>query len=140
MSEFGNRAASGPAVEMWKRTLSQIPTHFGRLVFVANLRDSGGGYLFRPLMESVGREVTDRTLASSHYTIFAEWIAGSLSTQKADLDNYVRIHGSEELARYREFIPVAAHQVERQLYLTDLETLLAMLRYEPGAASSIRIA
>jgi hypothetical protein len=125
---------------MWKRTLSQIPTHFGRLVFIANLRDAGGGYIFRPLIESVGCEVTDRTLANSHYTVFAEWIACSLSTQKADLDDYVRAHGSEELARFREFIPGGAHEVERQLYLTDLETLLAMLRYEPGAASSIRIA
>jgi len=120
--------------------LAQIPTHFGRLVFVANLRDSSGSYAYLPMIETMGREITDRALGNSHYTVFSEWIASSLSKQKADLDEYVRDCGTEELLRYREFVPTHAHEVERQLYLTDLATLLTMLRYEPGAGSSIRIA
>ena len=140
MADFGSRAATGPAVDLWRRTLAQIPTHFGRLVFVAGHRDAGGSYVYRPLVETLGREITDRTLANSHYTVFSEWIACSLSAQKADLDEYVRDCGVEALTRYRDFVPAHAHDVERQLYLTDLETLLTMLRYDSGATPSARIA
>jgi hypothetical protein len=39
--------------------------------------------------------------------------------------------------RYRHLTPPTAREVERQLYLTDLETLLELSRFEPGGASSI---
>jgi hypothetical protein len=37
------------------------------------------------------------------------------------------------LVSYRDILPATAHQVERQLYLADLETLLELLRFEHGA-------
>jgi len=84
----------------------------------------------------VGREITDRTLCHSHHEIFAEWLSFSLSRQKADLDEYLlSSHAPLEPACYRDLMPGTAHQVERQLYLTDLETLLELLRFEYGAAS-----
>ena len=130
---------SGPAADLWRKTLSQIPTQFGRLVFVASLRDAAGCYLFRPMIESMGREITDRTICNSHYTVFAEWIATPLSHQKSDLDEYLRQRDAvTDAAVFRELAPAAAHDVERQLYLTDLETLLTMRRFEAGAASSNR--
>ena len=51
--------------------------------------------------------------------------------QKADLDDYVRVTGGRQqlFQLYREVIPPTAREVERQLYLTDLETLLELLRY-----------
>jgi hypothetical protein len=126
--------AGGPAAELWRKTLSRIPTHFGRLVFVASLRDPlTGQYSHPPLSHIVGRDITDRTLCHSHHEIFSEWLGFSLALQKADLDEYLR--GSEsplELVPYRDIAPGTAHQVERQLYLTDLETLLELLRFERG--------
>jgi hypothetical protein len=137
VSDLSNRLASGPAADLWRRTLSQIPTQFGRLVFIASLRDAAGSYIFRPMIESMGRDITDRTLANSHYIVFAEWIATSLSTQKSDLDEYLRAPGAvTDAVAFRELAPSAAHDIERQLYLTDLETLLTMRRFESGGASS----
>src|SRR5947207_12521440 len=108
---------SGPASDLWHRALSRIPTQFGRLVFVAGLRDSGGHYVYRPLVDCMGREITDRTLAISHYRVFAEWIATSLANQKADLDEYLRGRGDpRDVASYRDLMPASAHEVERQLY------------------------
>jgi hypothetical protein len=129
----------GPAAELWRKTLSRIPTHFGRLVFLASLRDHlTGRYAHGPLTEIVGREITDRTLCHSHHQVFAEWLSFSLAEQKSDLDDYLTASQSRlEALPYRELAPSTAHQVERQLYLTDLETLLELLRYEHGGAFSI---
>jgi len=42
--------AAGPAAEVWRKTLQRIPTHFGRLVFLASLRDLTG----QPGLRQVG--------------------------------------------------------------------------------------
>lgn len=129
----------GPAAVLWRKTLSRIPTHFGRLVFLSCLRDaSTGQYSHPPLSQMVGREITDRTLRHSHHEIFSEWLGFTLAQQKADLDEYLMAsHSALDLAPYRDLAPGTAHQVERQLYLTDLETLLELLRFERGGAYSV---
>ena len=130
--------ARGPAAEVWRKTLSRIPTRFGRLVFLAELRDPlTGRYAHASLSQMVGGEITDRTLSQSHHEIFSEWLSSSLAQQKADLDEYLTgTRAPLDPTRYREVAPATAHQVERQLYLTDLETLLELLRFEHGGADS----
>jgi hypothetical protein len=131
-------AARGPAADVWRKTLSRIPTRFGRLVFLSSLRDPlTGYYAHAPLSQIVGGETTDRTLRRSHHEIFSEWLSCTLARQKADLDEYLTAsHAPLELAAYRDLAPATAHQVERQLYLADLETLLELLRFERGGAYS----
>jgi len=85
--------AAGPAAELWRKTLQRIPTHFGRLVFLASLRDLSGRYAHPPLSQIVGHEITDRTLRHSHHEIFSQWLSFSLSRQKADLDEYQHASG-----------------------------------------------
>src|ERR1035438_1069813 len=80
----------GPAAELWGKTLSRIPTHFGRLVFLSSLRDVlTGRYAHAPLSQIVGHEVTNRTLCHSHHEIFSKWLGFTLALQKADLDEYL---------------------------------------------------
>jgi hypothetical protein len=131
-------AARGPAAEVWRKMLSRIPTRFGRLVFLSSLRDPlTGQYAHAPLSQIAGSEITDRTLCRSHHEIFSEWLSCTLARQKADLDEYLTASGAPlELASYRDLAPATAHQVECQLYLTDLETLLELLRFEHGGAYS----
>ena len=137
MPDFTARAesVSGSAADLWRKTLSRIPTYFGRLVLVASLRDPlTGRYSHSPLNQLVGGEVTDRTLCHSHHEIFSEWLGFTLARQKADLDDYLAAsQASLELAPYRDLVPHSAHKVERQLYLTDLETLLELCRFERAA-------
>ena len=141
MADFNARpeAARGPAADLWWRTISRIPTHFGRLVFIASLREPlTGRYVHPPLVETVGRELTDRTLRHSHHQVFGEWLAFGLAEQKADLDDYLTSSQvALEALPYRDLAPATAHQVERQLYLTDLEMILELLRYEHRGAFSI---
>jgi hypothetical protein len=138
LTDFSFRAESspGPAAEIGRKILSQIPTRFGRLVFLCSLRDRlTGRYQHPSLVEFAGREIADRTLCNQHHQIFTEWIGLNLSDQKADLDEYLRTSRlrSQELS-YRELAPATAHEVERQLYLTDLEVLLQLLSFEDGGA------
>ncbi len=63
----------------------------------------------------------------------------SLEEQKDDLDGFLREgNASRQAVRYRDLAPPSARDVERQLYLTDLETLLELLRFEDGDVSPIR--
>jgi hypothetical protein len=123
---------SRPGSEIWRGLLLQIPTVFGRLVYLSSLRDHASGRYRHPTLSPLlGSESADRTLCHSHHQVFSEWIASSLDRQKSDLDEYLKDAGREpELtSRYRELVPPSAREVERQLYLADVETLLELLRY-----------
>jgi len=83
----------------------------------------------------LGPEDGDRAIGRSHQQLFAEWLAYSLADQKSDLDEYLRtVGGPRNFRHYHDLIPATAREVERQLYLTDLETLMDLLRYERAAA------
>jgi hypothetical protein len=132
--DFGSQSRSldEPGGDVWRKTLSQIPTLFGRLVYLASLWDPDRGRYEHPaLTPLLGTQDADRTLCHHHHQIFTQWISSSLAEQKADLDAYVRGGGdrSRLLQQYRNLVPDKARDVERQLYLTDLETLMALLRY-----------
>jgi hypothetical protein len=121
---------------MWRNVLRQIPTRFGRLVFLASLRESETGLYGHPgLVRLLGPEEADRALCHSHHQVFSQWIASSLAEQKADLDEYLRAAGKgpDLFRRYRDLAPASAREVERQLYLTDLETLLELRRFVDDA-------
>jgi hypothetical protein len=127
-----SRGLDEPAGDVWRKTLSRIPTLFGRLVFLASLWDPDRNCYDHPSLTSLlGPQDADRMLCHSHHRAFTQWISSSLAEQKADLDAYVNGGGSPSrlLQQYRNLVPEKARDVERQLYLTDLETLMALLRY-----------
>jgi hypothetical protein len=121
---------------LWRNTLNQVPTVFGRLNLLASLRDpTTGRYSHEGLVRLLGPEDTDRALCNSHHQVFSEWLQFSLAEQKDDLDDYLRSAGkSRDAFQYHHLVPPTARDVERQLYLTDLETLLELLKYEHGDA------
>ena len=127
-------------MELWRKTLSQIPTVFGRLVYLASLRDEATGrYVHDGLNRLAGYDEADRALCHSHQQIFSQWIASSLSDQKRDLDQYVMEIGGriQSLWNHRNVVPPMARDVEKQLYLADFETLLGLLQFDHDAASAI---
>jgi hypothetical protein len=137
-----------PASDLWRHTLSQIPTTFGRLVFLSTLRDSNSGvYAHYGFAQRVGEEAADVALRQSHFQCFSEWLAFSLEEQKADLDLYLSGIESDKKTildtwlrtkPYRNLIPAAALEMERRLYNSDLETLLELLTVVHGVASPDR--
>lgn len=125
------------AAEIWRVTLSKFPTLFGRLIFLASLRNSRSGHYAHEALASIPEDEADRALRNSHQQVFQQWISSGLADQKADLEEYLNEMGGPRYALpYRDLAPVTARDVERQLYITDLETLLELLRFGPGAVCS----
>ena len=133
------------AADLWKNTLSQIHATFGRLVYLSSLRDPDTGeYRHFGLAQAFGHEETHRVLHESHVATFNEWLSYNLERQKADLDLYlVGIDGDRKtiletwvrVQPYRSLVPTFSREIEKDLYLRDLETLLGLLMNAHGVAS-----
>lgn len=132
------------ATNLWRHTLSQVPSLFGRLVYLSALRDQNTGtYEHYGLAQVYGEGAADRVLRASHMKTFSEWLCLRLEEQKGDLDLYLSgLEGDRRaildtwirLHPYRNLVPSGARQVERDLYMGDLETILELLRNEYGVA------
>jgi hypothetical protein len=140
LNEFNSRSelSQVPAAEIAKRILSQIPTRFGRLLFLCSLRDASTGRYNHPVIQDrIGTQAADRTLAHQHHQIFAQWLRLNLADQKADLDEYLHDSGMRPAdLPYRDLTPATAHEVEKQLYLADLEVLLQLISFEAAAPAA----
>lgn len=134
-----------PTSDLWRNTLSQIPSVFGRLVYLASLRNQNSGrYEHHGLALVFGEEEANRTLKKSHVQAFREWLKFNLEQQKADLDLYLSglrenrrtvLATWTELAPYRAYMPAAAKSVERRLYLSDLKALIELMRSAHGVGA-----
>ena len=80
----------GAASDLWRNTLSQIPSLFGRLVYLASLRNANSGcYEHHGLALVFGEDEANRALKKSHSQLFREWLTFNLEQQKADLELYL---------------------------------------------------
>ena len=134
--------------DLWRNTLSQIPAVFGRLVYLAALRDANSGrYEHHGLALVFGENEADRALRRSHIQTFSEWLCFNLEQQKADLDLYLSALLDERrrvidtwlrLEPFRTLVPSSATRAETELYLSDFRILLALLKNEYGVAGPDR--
>jgi hypothetical protein len=126
----------------WRSTLSQIPTLFGRLVYLASIRDQNTGEYEHPgLAQIYGLDQADHAIRGSHEHTFADWLNLSLEHQKRDLLFYLSTLESDlprilsswaRLEPYRNLVPIDAREADRQLFLSDLEINLELLRNQCG--------
>ena len=140
-----NKFVRDPAADLWRHTLDRIPTVFGKLIYLASLRNQNTGlYEHFGLAQIFGAAEADQTLRASHVQLFAEWLCYGLEYQKEEVASYLEsldgpaatvVANWLRLAPYRNFMPADVLQAERELYLADLETILELLRHENGVAS-----
>lgn len=132
----------GAPSDLWRNTLSRIPTLFGKIMYLASVRGSETGrYEHHGLALLFGDKAADTALRRSHEECFNKWLALPLEAQKADLDQYLLGHAADRktvidtwlrLAPYRTAPPASSRPSERRLFVVDFEALLQILRAEHG--------
>lgn len=122
------------AADLFRHTLSRIPTVYGRLSYLASLRDSNSGiYRHHGLFLAFGREASAQALQASHETVFRTWLALPLTEKTGDLVAYLAtVEDPQEVVVkywkqsrvYRTYTPALATPAETELFIAELEVLL----------------
>ena len=132
--------------DLWQRTLSHIPSSYGKLVYLASLRNPDTGrYEHYGLSLNPNNADTNRALRRSHESIFQEWVASPLGEQKADLDLYIStiepiakadlVDAWLRLTPYKNLVPASIQGPERQKHVSDFVAILGLLKNVYGVAS-----
>lgn len=129
--------------DLWKHTLSQIPSTYGRLVYLASLRDTNSGaYRHHGLSAAFGREESLSAVRKSHDDTFQEWLSLPLSAKSVDL--VAHFQNVEEnpwqvvtyLARAKPYLsqaPDSASPAQRRQFRVEMEILLDLVKNDSGA-------
>jgi len=132
--------------DLWERTLMHIPSSYGKLVYLASLRNPDTGrYEHFGLAQHPNNADANRTLRRSHNAIFQEWVNYSLEQKKIDLEFYISTIEAVERAElldawlrltpYKNLVPAAIQGPERQKHISDFEAILGLLKNVYGVAS-----
>ncbi|NWF85508.1 MAG: hypothetical protein HXY18_16965 [Bryobacteraceae bacterium] len=126
--------------DLWRRTVSQIPSIYGRLVYLGRLRNTDTGrYEHHGLAAMFDEALADSALRESHLSSFRDWLNSDLEQQRADLELYLSEQPTSRrtlletwlrLAPYRATIPAGASPADRDLFLGEFEALLRILLNE----------
>lgn len=130
---------------IWRRDLSQILTSYGRLVYLAALRNPDTGRYEHYGADASGRSETSRSLKRIHESTFKEWIGYPLEQKKTDIESYIaaisQVDRAElidawlRLTPYKNLVPASIQGPERQRHISDFEAILGLLKNVYGVAS-----
>jgi len=122
------------ADQPYLRQLHLIPTSYGRLVYLAGLRNPDTGRYEH--YGAPGPE-TGKLLKRTHEAIFREWVTFPLEKKKADIELYIcgiEVNKAElidtwlRLTPYKNLVPASIQGPERQKHVSDFEAILGLLR------------
>lgn len=132
--------APRPAEELWRRTLANIPSIYGRLAYLASLVNvNSGRYEHHGLATIFGADEADQALRKSHEQALLDWLSLQLEQQKADLELYFStlppskrtlVENWIRLKPYRMVVPASASEAQRELFDSNFDILLRLLKSE----------
>jgi len=113
------------------RALSSV---LAQLAYLAQLRDPNTGvYSYPGITDHTRTQEAHRVLERLHTQSFRRWLKLNLEGQKADFDLYLSglpcsratvVRTWIQIESYRCFVPASASPPERELFVSDMETLL----------------
>jgi len=131
--------------DLWKHTLSRIPCVYGRLTYLASLRDPNSGhYRHHGLSAAFGRDDSTLAMRQSHHQVFREWLKLPISGKAADLAEYLTGLDEEpasvssnwlQSGHYKTLAPENATRPQKAQFRQEVEILLQMIK---NAASGER--
>jgi excisionase family DNA binding protein len=114
--------------------ISALPSLLAQLACLAQLRDPNTGVYSYPTVTDRSRtQEAHRVLERLHTQSFRRWLKLNLAGQKADFDLYLSglpcsrptvVRTWIQIESYRCFVPASASPPERELFVSDMETLL----------------
>ena len=130
------------------RDLAQIPSSYGRLVYLAGLRNPDTDRYEYYGSNNPARVSASRSLKRLHENIFKEWVSYGLERKKADIELYIasieQVDRTElidawlRLTPYKNLVPASIQGPERQKHISDFEAILGLLKNVYGVASPYR--
>jgi hypothetical protein len=135
------------ASDFTELALSRIPSTFGKLAFLAALKQSNTGRYDHPLTALVyGKDQIDAALRQKHREMFYAWLGVALARQTEDVAEYLASQAdgqnpliAQTLQRwvqersYEKLIPEAVSGPERELFSSDLRAILQLLQVRLGS-------
>jgi hypothetical protein len=143
----GHHASSDTLERACSRDLSQIETSYGRLVYLAGLRnlDTGRYEHYGETSIISSAHEASKTLKRIHEQIFTEWVGYPLERKKADIDLYISGIGDVDrvelidawlrLTPYKNLVPASIQGPERERHTSDFEAILGLLKNVYGVGS-----
>ena len=139
------RSSPDVSNEVELREFSQIETSYGRLVYLASLRNPDNGRYEHYGSELSAPSVINSKLMRLHEEIFREWVTYTLERKKADIELYIAgiesvdaaalVDAWLRLTPYKNLVPAAIQGPERQKHISDFEAILGLLKNVYGVAS-----
>jgi hypothetical protein len=149
LKQHAGQISTEEADSLWLGNLAQIKTSYGRLVYLAGLRNPDTGkYEHYGAFISTAPDAISQSIKRAHEQIFREWVSYSLEKKKADIDLYISgidqvdkadlVDAWLRLTPYKNLVPGSIQGPERQRHVSDFEAILGLLKNVYGVASPDR--